>query len=113
MDSQVQWVTLQLSHHILSKRSIYFVLDCYFEQYKWFERCRNFIIDTFNELHNEDYFGLLSLQDGSLYNIDLEVVGANRSMKRTVLSEFADADILDGPKVKRRNRVAVWMEEVI
>ena len=61
LENQVQWVTLQLSHHILSKRSIYFVLDCQFEQYKWFETCRHFIIDTFAELHDEDHFGLLSL----------------------------------------------------
>ena len=61
LESQVQWVTLQLSHHLLSKRSIYFVLDCQFEQYKWFEKCRHFILATFAELHDEDYFGLLSL----------------------------------------------------
>jgi len=102
---------LQLSHHVQSKRSVYFVLDCAFEQYEWFRKCREFIHSTFEDLNDQDYFGLLHLQEGSLYNILLEEAGKNREMKRNVLDSFMNLDI-EG-KIKRRNRVAVWMEEVI
>ena len=30
----VQWVRLHLSHHVVSRRSLCFVLDTYFEHYK-------------------------------------------------------------------------------
>ena len=31
LQNQIDWVSLQLSHHIINKRSIYFVIDCEFE----------------------------------------------------------------------------------
>jgi len=46
-----------------------------------------------------------------MFNIPLEEAGKNRATKNEILKQFSDVD-LEG-KVKRRNRVAVWMEDVL
>jgi len=56
--------------------------------------CREFIIETFEELHEEDYFGLLMRQDlacgvnEDILEINLEQKGKNVQVKERLLDKL-------------------------
>lgn len=58
----LSWTEFQLSHHLVHHRSICFVLDSDFEHIKQHQLCKELIVDTFTELDDEDFFGLVSYQ---------------------------------------------------
>jgi hypothetical protein len=79
-----------LSKHYVKKRSIHFVLDCRFEHYKQQEKCTAFVRDIYKELHDDDLFGLLCMEESDLHNIKLEEVGKNHGTKMQLLNDLND-----------------------
>ena len=68
-------------------------MDTYFEHYKQHSLIREFIIETFRDLSDEDYFGLLVRQDVSYavegqLDINLEQKDRNVSIKEQLLDKL-------------------------
>ena len=83
---------IRLSHHVVDRRSICFVLDTYFEHYKQQQLCKELIIESFRDLQSEDYFGLYlrqehAYQEESL-DIPLEEKGFNIAIKEKILEQL-------------------------
>ena len=49
------------------------MLDCNFDHQKQYETCAKFIIDTFNMLDNQDFFGLIFNSASTEVNEDLNL----------------------------------------
>ena len=68
-------------------------MDTYFEHYKQHSLIREFIVETYRDLSDEDYFGLLVRQDvghaieGQL-DINLEQKSKNMAVKEKILAEL-------------------------
>jgi hypothetical protein len=72
--NQLQWAELQLSHYVIEKRSIFVVLDSWFEPPRLHQKCRQWIDKTFKNLSESDYFGLCTLDDIDEHQMQLEKV---------------------------------------
>ena len=83
-----------LGHYIVEKRSLIFILDSSFHHMKELERCCKFIEDTFEDLSQEDLFGLICMGDQP-HQINLEKVGQNRHIKRQILTDLNKRDDME------------------
>ena len=78
------WAKANLSHFFVQKQSVYFILDAQFEHFWQYDKCINFICQTFASLNDEDCFGLHNLGDQQ-YNVLLEEKQYNRCTKMQLL----------------------------
>ena len=92
----MQWVRLNLIHHVVNHRSICFVLDSYFEHYKQHQLCKELIMETFRELDDEDFFGLSvryeSTSSDENLDILLEEKAKNVSVKYQLLEKLLNLE---------------------
>ena len=100
-EDNLKWTYLQLSHHILSKKSVYFVLDPRFKHIWLINYFVSFITNVFDAMDKEDYFGLrcICLKDLS---IQLEKARKNKALKRQLLQSLAESVITSNIRTKRR-----------
>ena len=59
----LHWAKTILSHFFIQKQSVQFILDAQFEHFWQYDKCINFICQTFADQNDHDLFGLLNLGD--------------------------------------------------
>ena len=95
-----------MSHHIVERRSICFVLDTNFERFHQFEQCKKFVADTFDLLGDEDYFGLCMVSDDTVeatVNVPLDVKKKASAIKKSCLEELLYSEELHHEVKLERN----------
>lgn len=86
---------MQLSHHLVNQRSICFVLDSDFEHIKQHQLCKELIAETYYELDDDDFFGLMiyqKLRNQASLDINLEEKGKNLSIKSQMLHKLLNQE---------------------
>ena len=76
-----------LKHHYIQQRSVVFIVDTYFESFEYNQIAREQVFNFFDQLGDEDYFGLINLDPNShTSDITLERKHKNINLKRRQLA---------------------------
>lgn len=84
------WSHYKLRNMTVHKKAIHIILDTDFFHYHQLEKTVLFISETFEQLAEHDYFGLISLGD-SQFSMDLESKGSNRRLKMEMLEQLQNS----------------------
>ena len=82
-----------LNHHYIMQKSVIFIVDTYFSSQIYTDLATHFVQNQFKKLDKDDYFGFISLEEGSEMNeIILEKKGSNMHIKEAFLDQFGRPD---------------------
>ena len=84
-----------LSHHYVLQRSVVFIVDTNFSSQIYTDLASSYVRKIFSHLDKEDYFGYISLEDGSRFDeVPLEKKGKNTHIKEAYLESCGRPDEL-------------------